>query len=685
MDPGQQFQLRKEIEEIEARLGPQAAVHGRSQDPEPPKSRNVDVGRDVATSTLQTGDANIHGNGNVHVEGDAHFHLAPPHAEAPAPTPQPTFRDQEAERLSTQLEDLYAQREQLIIADADTHTLDREILDARRLLRKGPQLRPGEFLLDGRFRLVELLGQGGFAVVWKAYDRQLRRLVAVKVLHGQHSEDRTRWERFFRGARKMAELAHPNIVRVLEAEREDDGWLFFVMELVAGGDFGQVVLANVLTDDEKLAIVRQVGEVLEFAHQRGVIHRDVKPANVLLDEDGRPKLTDFDLVRTEDSTGFTQTRAMLGTLNYTAPEVLEAPKDAGPAADVYSLASMAVFALLGGSLPGGYYRDPGPAIASLECPPALARVLTRATAADPEQRFPSAGAFVTAVEAATAVEEPRPPERPRREAKRRAVPQVSNDELFSSFLTPRGELKPLWCEIPAGIGWIGSLETEKERNDDDAPRHQVEIVRPFWLASVPVTNAQYAAFDLKKPVEGWEGVPEDQLASHPRINVTWREATSFCGWLSELGFKGARLPTEEEWEYACRARSEMAYWNGDGDDALAEIGWYDDNSGYRTHRVGGKTANPWGLHDVHGNVWEWTASVRDDKKYQKPLQGRPVPVDPAAQLADLAAHSGGRTVRGGCFWYPARRARAAYRYVRSPEVGDQDQGFRVLLPFAPSS
>jgi tRNA A-37 threonylcarbamoyl transferase component Bud32 len=319
----------------------------------------------------------------------------------PSELPLPAFKDSEIERLSIQLEDLYDQREQLTIADEDTRALDNEILDVRRLLRKGPQLQPGEFLLEGRYRLVETLGKGGFATVWKAYDRLRKELVAVKVLHGQHSEERMRLERFFRGARKMAELIHPNIVRVLEAKCEDEGWLFFVMEFVPGGDFGQAVLTGKLSDDgEKLAIVSQVGRVLEFAHQMGVIHRDVKPENVLLDSNGIAKLTDFDLVRVEDSTGFTQTRAMLGTLNYAAPEALDAPKDAGPPADIYSLASMAVFALLGGELPRGYYRDPSSAIAILDISPALARVLTQATAVDPEQRYASMGEFCTALDSA---------------------------------------------------------------------------------------------------------------------------------------------------------------------------------------------------------------------------------------------------------------------------------------------
>jgi len=338
-------------------------------------------------------------------------------AGSTAPPPRPVLKAsaavpgvQGAERLGRHLQALYERREKLTIANEDTRVLDAEILDVRRLLRKGPQLQPGEFLLDGRYRLREPLGQGGFATVWKAYDRKLQRLVAAKVLHGQHADERTRRERFFPGSRKMAELVHPHIVRVLEKELDDDGWLFFVMELVPGGDFGRAVLDGKMSVEERLRIVCTTGETLEFAHRQGVVHRDVKPANILLDADGQPKLTDFDLVRAEDSTGFTQTRAMLGTLNYAAPEVLEDPKNARPAADVYSLASTAVFALLGG-LPGGYYRDPAKVIAGLDVASALAEVLTRGASVDLKERYASASAFVSALrEAASAP--PAPPPKP---------------------------------------------------------------------------------------------------------------------------------------------------------------------------------------------------------------------------------------------------------------------------------
>ncbi len=185
----------------------------------------------------------------------------------------PRYPNDAVRELSQALEDAYRQKEELVTAAGDTTAIDGEILTLRRRLREGGQLKAGDFLDDGRFKLIEQIGRGGFATVWRAYDRTTREPVAVKVLHGQFAEDRTRRERFFRGARKMAELQHPGIVRVIEAEREEGGYWFFAMEYVAGGDLRQAVLAGRLTQDQRLGIILAVGDALEFAHQKGLIHR----------------------------------------------------------------------------------------------------------------------------------------------------------------------------------------------------------------------------------------------------------------------------------------------------------------------------------------------------------------------------------------------------------------------------
>ena len=158
---------------------------------------------------------------------------------------------------------------------------------------------------------------------------------------------------------------------------------------------------------------------------------------------------------------------------------------------------------------------------------------------------------------------------------------------------------------------MGSVPTEEGSFKNERPRHEVRILSPFQIAAVPVTIAQYAAFDPGHRSDHHQGkVPDEKLATHPVESVTWYQAFAFCRWLSASlpWAKGARLPTEEEWEYACRAETESRYWSGNKGADLNRVGWYDANSKSHAHRVGRKAANPWGLYDVHGNVWEWTVS-----------------------------------------------------------------------------
>jgi formylglycine-generating enzyme required for sulfatase activity len=142
---------------------------------------------------------------------------------------------------------------------------------------------------------------------------------------------------------------------------------------------------------------------------------------------------------------------------------------------------------------------------------------------------------------------------------------------------------------------------------------------------------------------------------------------------------GARLPTEEEWEYACRAGTQTRFWCGDEEADLDRVAWYAQNSGNRTHRVGEKPANAWGLYDVQGNVWEWTLS-----EWTSDYSGREAgfEADPAGvEGPDLAAtDAAGHAIRGGSYVNGARSTRLAYRGGSDPGFGFLDQGFRVFLP-----
>ncbi len=315
--------------------------------------------------------------------------------------------------LGQALTDTYRRKVELEVSGGDTAPVLEKILALKRRLREGGQLQQGD-LLSGRFKLLQVIGQGGFATVWKAVDRARHALVAVKVLHGQYRHDRSRRQRFFRGARKMAELHHQAIVRVIEEKAEDEGWSFFVMEYLAGGNLRQAVQSGRLTLEDRLRILLEVGDAVAFAHQKEIVHRDLKPANILLDQHDRPKLTDFDLVRAPDTTGGTRT-SMLGTVIYAAPEMMAQPKDAGKPADVYGFGMTLAFALHGKDLPLDAMRDSESFVASLDASPEIQTALARAVAWAPEERWGSVSELCAALQRALgpreSIEQPGKPAR----------------------------------------------------------------------------------------------------------------------------------------------------------------------------------------------------------------------------------------------------------------------------------
>jgi tRNA A-37 threonylcarbamoyl transferase component Bud32/outer membrane biosynthesis protein TonB len=260
-------------------------------------------------------------------------------------------------------------------------------------------LRAGDSLGEGRYVLVEELGRGGFAVVWKAKDEVKKRHVAIKVLHANLAGDAIRRERFYRGARAMRRLQHPGVVRVFDPEGEDGGFCYFVMELVRNGNLHDAVVRKRVQRGVVLEHILRVGEALAEAHSQGLIHRDIKPQNILLDELFAAKLTDFDLVGSKDTTGGTRTGSM-GTVIYAAPECLERPQEATARVDVFGLGMTAIFCLAGKALTLSTLRNAEPTITELDCSPAVKEVLRRAVAWEPEARYADAGAMVSGLRAA---------------------------------------------------------------------------------------------------------------------------------------------------------------------------------------------------------------------------------------------------------------------------------------------
>ena len=262
--------------------------------------------------------------------------------------------------------------------------------------------------LSGRFRIERLLGRGGMSSVWQAYDEELGRPVAIKLLHTRRLESADSVDRFEREARTLALLTHPGIVTVID-RGETDGRPFIVCELVDGRDLHErISLEGSLPVAEALAIAVQIASALAYAHERGVIHRDVKPHNVLLTADGHAKLTDFGIARVDDAPALTNPGRVLGTGDYVAPEQAQGhPLDGR--ADIYALGALLYHCLTGGppyrgasfvEIAGQHLRAPIPEVQD-RCPEAsdgVAAIVRRALAKRPEDRFANVGQMQMALE-----------------------------------------------------------------------------------------------------------------------------------------------------------------------------------------------------------------------------------------------------------------------------------------------
>ncbi len=250
--------------------------------------------------------------------------------------------------------------------------------------------------------------------------------------------------------------------------------------------------------------------------------------------------------------------------------------------------------------------------------------------------------------------------------------------------------------VPPGNFLMGSPDDEEGRVIDDrdgprsrpgeGPRHAVTLTRGFWMGTTPVTQAQFAGVTGRNPSWASAGTAdvEPQNRDMPVQEVTWHDVVGFLrrltkraeGAVSKLGF---RTPTEAEWEYACRAGTTTRFWSGDGEDDLARVGWYGKNSDngdlhpLHIRPVGLKPANPLGLFDMHGNVWEWCADLFDQKYYL-----RSPGVNPRCRRGEPDSLYVCRALRGGDAWDDAAACRSAARDSLPVDCSHNDLGFRVV-------
>jgi len=226
--------------------------------------------------------------------------------------------------------------------------------------------------------------------------------------------------------------------------------------------------------------------------------------------------------------------------------------------------------------------------------------------------------------------------------------------------------------IPAGKFMMGSPETDKLSYLDEYPQHEVTLTKAFYIGVYEVTQEQYDA------IMGRDDSPT-KGPTHPVEKVPWLDCLEFCRKLSQQTGCAVRLPTEAEWEYACRAGTTTRWSFGDDESKLDDYAWTRENSGHHSHPVGQKKPNPWGLYDMHGNVNEW---CQDRRAIVDHYKSGPV-TDPQPVAGDTQ-RGGMRLMRGGSWMYPGQMSRSTARGFeaggsRAPSDWYSSYGFRVVM------
>ena len=531
------------------------------------------------------------------------------------------------------------------------------------------------------YKILELRGQGGFGIVLKAFDERLQRVVALKVLPPLLATSMLSRQRFLREAQAAAAVHNDHVVAIFAVENGPCPYI--AMEYVDGPSLQEKIDHDgTLPLDEILRIGHQVACGLAAAHQQGLIHRDIKPGNILLENGvARVKITDFGLARAVDDVSLTQSGIVQGTPAYMAPEQANA-EVVDHRADLFSLGSV-LYTLATGRIPFQAVSS----LAMLRCvqedatkpicsersdlPRWFEDLVAKLHAKQPSRRFQTAqevadllAKHLSAVKAIGSKYRPVSP-RPRRRTRWLMIaPILAALALIviwraGGFGKPAAKLEAKEDAPPAEPPpAVAPFDTAEARRHQEAWAqhaqcqvdhvntigmklrllppgeyavggefaHAVRITEPFYMGVHEVTVAEFRAFvdateykthaELdpmggkvwnskerrldQRPDINWRNPTFPQKDDHPVCCLAWKDAVTFCEWLSEREGKRYRLPTEAEWEYACRAGTTAPYCYG----PVFDPGQM--NVGMRgTRTVGSFPPNAFGLADMHGNVYEW--------------------------------------------------------------------------------
>jgi formylglycine-generating enzyme required for sulfatase activity/tRNA A-37 threonylcarbamoyl transferase component Bud32 len=560
---------------------------------------------------------------------------------------------------------------------------------------------PGHKLKNRPYEIIQVLGEGGFGITYKAKNLSLEVPVVIKTPNSKLQRDKNYskyLESFNKEAKQIAKLGmnpHPHIVRVFDFFAEDD-LPCIIMDYVPGASLYDLVQMNgALSEELALEYIRQIGSALGVCHQQGIIHRDVHPNNILIHgESGKAILIDFGI------SGTTQTSRSNRSGNQAfAPweQLISFGEQSSktPQVDIYTLAGSLYYLVTGDtptpSLARKFNNDEllEPKQHNSKLSDRLNEVILKGLEVEPSDRPQTVQEWLDRLKMSPS------PTKPIKifefdTVKTNDRGEVIKAEHYSAryFIEDIGNGITLeMVEIPGGTFMMGSPEEELERGIDESPQHEV-TVPSFYMGKYEVTQAQWKQVAALPQVErelkpGRSYFKGEDL---PVEQVTWYDAVEFCKRLSKATGQEYRLPSEAEWEYACRAGTTTPFYFGEtittrlvnyrgtdweykgkvysGNYANAPKGEYRK----KTTPVGSFPPNAFGLYDLHGSVWEWCADT-----YQKSYVG--VPRDGSAWVLE---NNSQHLLRGGSWNINPRNCRSANRNWLAGDYAHGNFGFRCI-------
>lgn len=428
-------------------------------------------------------------------------------------------------------------------------------------------------LLAGRYRLDARVGTGGMSTVYRAFDTVLERQVAIKLMHREIASDSDQLERFRREARAVAQLNHPHIVGVIDAG-EGDGTPFIVFEYVEGETLKDRIRRHGrLPVPEAVAYAIEVARALGAAHERGIVHRDVKPQNVLVDEEGTAKVTDFGIARTLDQEGLTADGRVLGTTDYVSPEQALGHDVTGQS-DLYSL-GIVLYEMLVGDVPFSgenqvavamkHVREslPDVQLRRPEVSSALAAVLDRATAKDLDKRYRDDAELIADLEEVLAFEVARAGQSTgEATAVLRTLPPSARRRV-PGFVGHRWRLLGglLLALALAGVAIAFVLHDDRAQRGTGTPR---DVQAPPGLQAVSLGQSRANDFD-PPPGDNEEHADEVRLVLDRDPGTSW-STEGYQGGAFASGKKGVGIYVDAAPSLAARAlevRTPTRGWKGE--------------------------------------------------------------------------------------------------------------------------